>query len=607
MHRSSESGVTRRAGGEGRAKRLRAAAAASTLAFALGCGGRAPVVRPSPLPAASTIAAAPEAPLGDVTLQSALEAAWDGEFVLCAKRARTALSIASDDLETMELTMRCANAQRGLPEAVAWVKSAYAARSKAPVVRFGLALATLLKGDIAEARRELEMLAPEVPIAAYHAALAAQIDDDGVAAEKYAALYVKANPTDPAGRALQTEMLCAIDLARCNAALETVKSTDDDDSAIARRLGAAFVGPVAASRTRLLALTKDAETLSAVAFNDAFGVAAALREGADPATVLVRSPRSGRPEPGAGVDLVRLARPIARVPFATRVTQLAAVGDPAAGAMHGRMSALFPSELSTWRLARRWDKTATAARKELERAPYTRWRAVVATTLARTDEFCELSMAFPWTDRGPIANAARARCELSLDPTRGRKIADARLAVLPYGQLDVEVAIEGQVATKDAPALAALARGVAKLAPASSLPGAALWAAGEVSPKKGAHAYWTEALALSAWDPALSRRLLQKYVDARDIPRARLVLAQALVEAPLDAFLCGVLGEILLHDGKAGEALPWLTKSCVSARARKEQDVLANTLSSLSTAVSKAKSPSDKTAREAALKCAKGD
>ena len=69
-----------------------------------------------------------------------------------------------------------------------------------------------------------------------------------------------------------------------------------------------------------------------VAFNDALGLATVLREGADPATILVRSPRSGRPEPAPGVDLVRLARPIPRLPFATRVVQLASLGDAAAGA-----------------------------------------------------------------------------------------------------------------------------------------------------------------------------------------------------------------------------------------------------------------------------------
>lgn len=601
MVRSRDNRVTRRT--------VRApVVAAGLLALAFGCSGKPPVkLPPSSLPAASVMASAPDAPLGDVTLQAALESAWDGDFLMCYKRARTALSIASDDLESMELTMRCANAQHSLPEAVAWVKSAYATRYKAPVVLFGLSLASLLKGDIGEARRGLEKLAPDLPLAAYHAALAAQIDDDGIAAERFAAMYAKANPTDAAGRALQTEMLCAIDLGRCNAALETVKSTDDDDTAIARRLGAALVGPVSISRARLTALTKDADVLGSVAFNDALSLATVLREGADPATVLVRSPRSGRPEPGPGVDLVRLARPLSRLPFATRVVQLASLGDAAATTAHARMSAMFPSELSTWRLARRWDKTASAARKELERAPFTRWRAVVATTLARGDEFCELSMAFPWTDRGPIANAARARCEMSLDAPRGRKIADARLAVQPYGQLDVEVAIEGELATKDAAALEALARSLTKLAPASSLAASALWAAGEVASKKNAHALWSEALGLTSWDPSWVRRLLQKYVDAHDVPRARMVLAQSLVEAPNDAFQCGVLGEILLHEGKASESLPWLTKSCVAARARKEQDVLANTLSSLATAVGKAKSASDKTARDAALKCAKGE
>jgi len=601
MVRTSDNGVTRRT------VRAPLALVVGGLALAFGCKGNGAPPKPSSLPAASAIATAADAPLGDVTLQSALEAAWDGDFVLCYKRARTALSIAPDDIESMELTMRCAYAQRNLPEAVAWVKSAYGSKANASVVAYGLGLGALLRGEIGEARKSFEKLAPTVPVAAYHAALAAQIDDDGIAADRFAAMYVKANPTDAAGRVLQTDVVCAIDLARCNAALETVKSSDDDDTAIARRLGAAMSGPVSVPRARLAALTKDADVLGSPAFNDALSLATALREGADPAMVLVRSPRSGRPEPGPGVDLVRLARPIGRMPFATRVVQLASLGDAAAPAAHARMSALFPSELATWRLARRWEKTAAAARKELERSPYTRWRAVVATTLARPDESCELSMAFPWTDRGPIATAVRARCEISLDPPRGRKIADARLSVSPFGQLDVEVAIEGESATHDAVALESLARTIAKIAPSSTLVATALWAAGDAAPKKKAHALWSEALTQTAYDPLVTRRLLQKYVDAHDVPRARMLLTQALVESPNDAFLCGVLGEILLHDGKAAEALPWLTKSCVSARARKEQEVLGNTLSSLASAVAKAKSPADKAARDAALKCAKGE
>lgn len=565
---------------------------------------------PHPKTPAARLAAVPEPQLGDVTLQSALEAAWDGDFLQCYKRARTAVSIAADDLEAMELTMRCAHAQRVLPEAISWVRSSYAKRLDAPVVQYALGVATLLRGELGEARKVLDKVAPHAPAAAYHAAIAAQLDDDVLSADRWISVYVKANPTEPAGRVLQTEIICAIDLVRCNAALETIKSTDDDDAAIARRLGAAVAGPVAVSRARLAALAKDADVLGSPAFNDALTVAAALREGSDPAIVLVRSPRSGRPEPGPGVDLVRLARPTARLPFATRVVQLATLGDPAAPAMFSRMSALFPTELSTWRLARRWDKTATAARKELERSAFTRWRGVVATTLARPEESCELIGAFAWSDRGPIATSTRARCEIALDPVRGRKIADARLSVTPFGALDVEVAIEGEAAVKDAAALEALARSIAKIAPSSTLVAAALWAAGDAAsavPGKKSHALWAEALAQTAYDPLVARRLLQKYVDHKDVPRSKAVLGPALAESPNDAFLSGVQGEILLHEGKVGESLPFLTRSCLLARARREQDVLANTLVSLNAAIAKSKSAAEKPAREAGAKCAKGE
>lgn len=557
-------------------------------------------------PAASASTSLAEVPLGEVTLQSVLEAAWDGDWSTCYKRGRAAMAIAPDDLETVELTMRCAHANRILWDATNWVRTTYAKRPKSAVARYANGVAAMLRGEIGESRKILDKLKDEAPVAAYHAAIAAQLDDDAASAEKHIALYVKAFPSEPAGRVLQTEIICTLDLVRCNAALDTVKSTDDDETAVARRLGAVMGGPAIVSRARLSVLTKDADTLGSPAFSDALAIMTTIRDGTDPATILVRSPRSGRPEPAPGVDLVKQARPIARLPFMTRVMQLATLNDTAAAAAHTKMASLFPTELATWRFAKRWEKTALSARKELERAAFVRWRAMVATTFARLDEVCELTAVFPWTDRGPIANATRARCDISLDAARGRKIADARLAVTPFGQFDVEVAIEGEAAMKDATALEALARTLSKVVPASALVASALWAAADAGSKKS-HALYAEAAMLTNWDPLLARKLLQKYVEAHDIPRARATVYQAIVEAPNDAFLTGVLGEILLQDGKASEALPWFTKSCVAARARREQDVLGKTLSSLAVAIAKSKSPADKPAREAALKCAKGD
>ena len=200
----------------------------------------------------------------------------------------------------------------------------------------------------------------------------------------------------------------------------------------------------------------------------------------------------------------------------------------------------------------------------------------------------------------------RARCELSLDPARGRKIAAARLAVLPFGQLDVETAIEGETAVRDSAALEELARKVEKIAPTTSLVATALWASAESGAKKP-HMLFSEAMVQVAYDPHFTRKLLQRYVLQHDVPRAKLTLAQALVEAPFDAFLCGVQGEILLNDGKAEGALPWLTKACVSARARKEGEVLSPVLASLGSAINKTKNVKDKPTRDAAMKCAKGE
>ena len=104
----------------------------------------------------------------------------------------------------------------GLPEATGWVRTAYSKRLQAPVVRYGLGVAALVRGDIGEARKTLDKVENEAPVAAFHAALAAELDDDVIAAEKHIALYAKSNPADPAGRAVQTEIVCALDLAKCN-------------------------------------------------------------------------------------------------------------------------------------------------------------------------------------------------------------------------------------------------------------------------------------------------------------------------------------------------------------------------------------------------------
>ena len=58
-----------------------------------------------------------------------------------------AMTIAADDLETMELMLRCAAARKLLWQAEAWVRSAYAVRLASPVARYGLGLVRLLRGD----------------------------------------------------------------------------------------------------------------------------------------------------------------------------------------------------------------------------------------------------------------------------------------------------------------------------------------------------------------------------------------------------------------------------------------------------------------------------
>jgi hypothetical protein len=402
---------------------------------------------------------------------------------------------------------------------------------------------------------------------------------------------------------LQAQIVCSIDLARCEAVLETIASSDDDETMIARRLGAGLGAYGAVPRKALERLSKEAAAISAPAFDDAFGVAAMSREGGDIA-VFVRSPRSGRGEPGPNVDLVRDARPMKRLPFFTRVHMALVRNDPAMGQYYGQLLALFPTELATYELARSSDKLEQIVRKGMENAAGVRWRVVAASLLANSDELCPLISGFPWTDRGPIATSTRARCEMVADAGRGRKIADDRLNVPPFGVVDVRTAIEGEVLQKDDVALVALAKRLAKIAPSSKLASDALVAAGDLLPKKTAEPILAEALARSSFDPVLARRILRRWVESKDVDQAKATIKPALGEAPLDAYLCGVQGEILLNAGKSNDALQFLTKSCTSARARHEKDILDDTLAMIPIAAVKSK---DKAAKDAAWKCAKGD
>jgi tetratricopeptide (TPR) repeat protein len=567
------------------------------LAFALSGCPRPP---PPPPPPPPVVVKKEEPPLKEVTLQMGLEAAWDGEFALCFKYAKTAITIAADDLESMELMMRCARASGGLADAEKWVREAYAARMGAPVVRYGLAIVATLRGDASGARKLLEKLAEEAPVAAYQGALAAVLEDDWAAADKLAAAYVKARPDDPDGRALQARIACVLDVARCGA-LQASLADDDADEAL--RLGAALGSEPVTTRAKLTALSKEAEQVHAPAYSDELAVLASVREGGDPGLVGVRSPRSGRREPGPGVDLVTEARPMSKLPFATRVTQAVSIGDANAATYFGRLLALFPTDFATYQLAAESDRTLPYARAFLEEQASGRWRVYAASFLVTTEQVCDLTNSMSWKDQGPIASSIRRRCDIALDKPRGRALADARLSVSPFGVLDVRAAIEGEATMRDATALEALARRLQKVAPSSQLVVEALWAAADAGHKKGA-ALQQEALTLSTYDPTLARKQLRRYVDRSDWKGARALLGPALAEAPSDAFLCGVQGELLMQEGKHDAALPFLTRACTSARARRDSDVLATTFNDLWTALPKAK---DKSAKDAASKCLKGD
>src|SRR5262249_7595986 len=142
-------------------------------------------------------------------------------------------------------------------------------------------------------------------------------------------------------------------------------------------------------RKALERLSKEAGVIGAPAFDDAYAVAAMSREGGDVALFL-RSPRTGRGEPGQNVDLVRDARPMKRLPFVTRVRMALVRNDPSAGQFYSQMLALFPTELATYELARESDKLEQIVRKGMENAAGVRWRVVAASLLARSDELCPL-------------------------------------------------------------------------------------------------------------------------------------------------------------------------------------------------------------------------
>jgi hypothetical protein len=581
--------------------RLPAAALAIPIALALSLGGcPRPLPPPPPPPVVVKKVPKPEPPLQDVTLQMGLEAAWDGEYALCFKYAKTAITISADDLESMELMMRCGRASGALGDAERWVREAYAARLGAPVVRYGLAIASMLRGDAAAAEKLLERLAEEAPVAAYQGAIAATLADDWATADKLAAAYVKARPNDPDARALQTEIACVLDVGRCGSIQKSIADDDEDEWV---RLGAVLASDVVATRAKLARLSKDADQIHAAAYSDALGVAAAAREGGDPGVVGVRSPRSGRREPGPGVDLVTEARPMSKLPFATRVAQSVAINDVNVPTYFGRLLALFPTDFSTYAVAARSDRTLPFARAFLEEQGSGRWRVYAASWLVTSEQVCDLTNSMSWKDQGPLASSIRRRCDVALDKKQGRALADARLTVSPFGVFDVRAAIEGEAAVRDPIALEALARRIAKLAPGSQLVVDALWAAAEAGHKR-APALFQEALVLSGYDPALVRRLLRRLVERSDWKAVRATLPPALAEAPADAFLNGVQAELLMQDGKYDASLPYLTRACTSAKARRDTDILATTYNDMWSAIPKAK---DKNAKDAATKCLKGE
>ncbi|HSN27576.1 MAG TPA: hypothetical protein VLT45_14890, partial [Kofleriaceae bacterium] len=71
-----------------------------------------------------------------------------------------------------------------------------------------------------------------------------------------------------------------------------------------------------------------------------------------------------------------------------------------------------------------------------------------------------------------------------------------------------------------------------------------------------------------------------------------------------DTYLNGVNGALLIQQGKHDTALPFLTRACVSAKARREAELLTTTYTEMWSALPRAK---DKGVRDAALKCLKGD
>jgi hypothetical protein len=333
-------------------------------------------------------------------------------------------------------------------------------------------------------------------------------------------------------------------------------------------------------------------------------LAATIREGADPASVLVRSPRSGRPEPSPLVDLAREARAVAQLPFFTRVAQLEVEGDPRATQAAALLVALFPVDLATYAFAARWEHAAAVARHELEGSWPTRWRVVAASLLAKPSEQCELATMLAPEANGPYARHMRGRCLLTTEAAKARREADRWIADPPFGVLDVARAVEAFATAKEGAALEALAHKLTSMAPTSTLISDAFWAAAEIAPPRKQRALFNDALSYDAYSPDRARRLIRRYLDKKDVVGAKATLTQALVESPLDALLCGVQGEILAQEGKADAALGWLTKACTSARTRKEQDVLTSTIATIGVTAPRAK---DKTVRETAMKCARGE
>jgi hypothetical protein len=484
------------------------------------------------------------------------------------------LTLWPEDLETVEVGLRCASAQNDMKPFARWLAENTPKNSL--TIRFAESLQLLLSGQVNLAFQGFDAIAARTPAASYLGAVAAQLDDSPTDAARLIDAYVRARPLDPAGYRLQAEIACGSKLDDCEKSLETTDSQDTNPILIARRIGVSQIDGVSLSRANFEQLARDAESVKATSEADRLSLWVKLRSGGDPLDVLIRSPRSGRPEPSNTSDVAFAAVPMSRLPFRARVEQMIAAGNvEGAAAAYRRMLQMFATEVGTWHFASTNPALRDVAKKVLADLGIGRWKAISASTFVSPAEACELIGGLASSDAGPLSAHLRLLCKFALVSDDSAMIA----AIADHNSLvDFEFAIDWLHNEKRAVKLQSLLDTFGKRIAKSSAAINGRFYLGELKKQSSAQ---LSTLQASSYPPALVHTLLASWVAKREIKAVRVLLPLALAESPEDAYYLGLLGELQMQDGHLEDAMDTLSRSCKSARRRHDDASLTLIVPSL--------------------------